>query len=164
MSDYEPADPRRFAAAHALLASHLEGEVANEPYIQTVEYEPSIPRWYVRFGCDGRDAATIYFDLHARSLHYEVYFLPAPHSNVQEVYDLLLRANHDAYSVAAAIGRDGEVYLVGRTLLEHLDIAELDRVIGSIYQFTERWFPRIAKLAFARNPTTKPNPGNQSPA
>jgi hypothetical protein len=32
----------------------------------------------VRFGCDGRDAATIYFDLHQRTLRYEVYFLPDP--------------------------------------------------------------------------------------
>ncbi len=149
-SDYQPADPAAFARAHALLSDHLEGEVAAEAYIQTVEYEPSIPRWYVRFGCDGRDAATIYFDLHARSLHYEVYFLPAPLHHVQEVYDLLLRANHDAYGIAAAIGRDGEVYLVGRTLLEHLDRAELDRIIGTIYQFTERWFPRIAALAFRK--------------
>ena len=46
--------------------------------MQTVEYDPELRRWYVRFGCDGRDAATIYFDLHQRTLRYEVYFLPDP--------------------------------------------------------------------------------------
>jgi len=66
------------AAQHAMIAAHLEGPVAREPWVQTVEYDPAIPRWYVRFGCDGRDAATIYFDLHQRTLRYEVYFIPDP--------------------------------------------------------------------------------------
>ena len=65
-------------AARTLVAAHLEGPVAAEPWVQTVEYDPELPRWYVRFGCDGRDAATIYFDLHQRTLRYEVYFLPDP--------------------------------------------------------------------------------------
>ncbi len=146
--EYTAADPKRFDAAHALLSEHLTNDVAHESYVQAVEYDATIPRWYVRFGCEGRDAATIYFDLHPRSLHFEVYFLPAPRHGVAEVYELLLRANHDAYAVAASIGRDGEVYLVGRRLLEHLDREELDRIIGSIYEFTERWFPLIARIAF----------------
>ena len=49
---------------------------ASEPSVQHVEYDPELRRWYVRFGCDGRDAATIYFDLHQRTLRYELYFLP----------------------------------------------------------------------------------------
>ena len=68
----------RERAAHALVAAHLEGPVAEQPFIQTVEYDPELRRWYVRFGCDGRDATTIYFDLHQRTLRYEVYFLPDP--------------------------------------------------------------------------------------
>ena len=74
-------EPALMQRAHELVAAHLEGPVAAEEYIQTVEYDPEIPRWYVRFGCDGRDATTIYFDLHQRSLHYEVYFLPLPPAN-----------------------------------------------------------------------------------
>ena len=64
--------------------------------MQTVEYDPAIPRWYVRFGCDGRDAATIYFDLHQRTLRYEVYFLPDPPANHEALYRFLLAAQpHD---------------------------------------------------------------------
>ena len=85
-------DPGVYAAAAALLASHLEGEVSREPWVQTVEYDAQIPRWYVRFGCDGRDAATIYFDLHQRTLRYEVYFLPDP------------PAHHEALPLAAPVG------------------------------------------------------------
>ncbi len=136
--------------APALIAAHLEGPVAAEEYIQTVEYDPELRRWYVRFGCEGRDAATIYFDLHQRSLHHEVYFLPDPHYRREEVYGLLLRANHQAYGTRASIASDGELYLTGRTLLEHLDTDELDRVIGAIYEYTERWFPIVVRLAFQK--------------
>ena len=144
-----------YDASYALLKTHLEGSGAAEDYIQTGEHDPTIPRWYVRFGCDGRDAATIYFDLHQRSLHYEVYFLPDPVSNRALVHELMLRANHGAYAIAASIARDGEIYLTGRTLLEHLDTEELDRIIGSIYEFTERWFPRVVALAFERSAQSK---------
>ena len=50
--------------------------------------------------------------------------------------------------VEVKIAPDGEIYLRGRRLLDHLDAAELDRLIGSVYVFTERWFPRVVKLAF----------------
>src|SRR3954469_804774 len=149
-SDSNTPDPQLYADAFALLREHLEGVVAHEPYIQTVEFDETIPRWYVRFGCDGRDAATIYFDLHQRSLHHEVYFLPDPHYRHEDVYRLLLRANHQAYGTRASIAPDGELYLTGRTLLEHLDADEIDRLIGSIYEYTERWFPMVARLAFQK--------------
>jgi hypothetical protein len=141
-------DPELHAAVTALLHEHLGTVVAAEEWVQHVEHDPSIPRWYVRFGCDGRDAATIYFDLHQRSLHYEVYFLPDPPKRRDEIHALLLRAGLSTYAVHPAIGVDGDVYLVGRTLLEHLDADELDRIIGAIYEFTERWFPTIVAMAF----------------
>src|SRR5215510_3599056 len=102
-------DPTFLQAQHDLIARHLEESVAPEPWVQTVEYDPEIPRWYVRFGCDGRDAATIYFDLHQRTLHHEVYFLPDPHYRHEDVYRLLLRANHQAYATRASIAPDGEI-------------------------------------------------------
>lgn len=144
-------DPALLAAATALLHDHLEGAVAAEPWVQAVEHDASIPRWYVRFGCEGRDAATIYFDLHQRSLHYEVYFLPAPPGDDHEpLYRALLGWNHTAYGARFSIGPDGDVYLTGRVLLEHLDRAELDRIIGSIYVLTERYFPTVVRLAYPR--------------
>ncbi len=113
MSDTAELDARE-RAAHALLASHLEGDVAAQPYVQTVEYDPEIPRWYVRFGCDGRDATTIYFDLHQRTLRYEVYFLPDPPRNQLELYRFLLERNHNLYGARFSIGPDGDLYLTGQ--------------------------------------------------
>ena len=85
-------------AARALIARHLEGSVAAEPFVQVVEYDPELRRWYVRFTCEGRDATTIYFDLHERTLRYEVYFLPEPPGNLLELYEFLLRRNQLSFT------------------------------------------------------------------
>ncbi|MCU1428112.1 MAG: putative bacterial sensory transduction regulator [Actinomycetia bacterium] len=149
MSD--PAlDPEFIAAKQAMIASHLEGTVAHEPWVQTVEFDASIPRWYVRFGCDGRDASTIYFDFHQRTLRYECYFLPDPPAHHDELYRYLLRRNHTTYAAHFSVGPDGDVYLVGRTLLEHLDEAELDRIIGSMYELVENYFQAVLRITFRR--------------
>src|SRR4051794_1962584 len=101
----DPApDPAVRAAAHALLAEHLEGVVAREPWVQTVEYDASIPRWYVRFGCEGRDAATIYFALHQRTLRSELYFVPDPPEHHEDLYRFLLQRNHSLYGARFSIG------------------------------------------------------------
>jgi hypothetical protein len=143
----------REQAAHELLAHHLEGPVAAEPYVQAVEYDPEIPRWYVRFGCDGRDATTIYFDLHQRTLRYEVYFLPDPPSQHLELYRFLLQRNHTLYGARFSIGPDGDVYLTGRVALEHLDERELDRIIGILYELVETWFQPVLRLAYHPPPS-----------
>jgi hypothetical protein len=139
-------------AAHELVSAHLEGPVADEPYIQHVEYDPELRRWYVRFGCDGRDATTIYFDLHDRTLRYEVYFLPVPPTNLLELYEFLLKRNHAMYGARFSLGPDGDIYLVGRVALEHLTVNELDRIIGVLYELTERWFQPVVRLAYGAPP------------
>jgi len=138
----------RVRMAHELLTAHLEGPVAAEPWIQTVEYDPELHRWYVRFGCDGRDATTIYFDLHQRTLRFEVYFLPDPPTNRLELYRFLLQHNHNLYGARFSIGPDGDIYLTGRVALEHLTVDELDRVIGVLYEIVERTFPSTIALAY----------------
>lgn len=149
--DEGPVDPALAEAAAMLLHRHLTDEVLPQEWVQAVEHDASIPRWYVRFGCEGRDAATIYFDLHQRSLHYELYFLPDPPANHEELYRFCLRANHGLYSARFSIGPDGDLYLTGRVLLEHLDAAELDRIIGVLYAVTERWFQPAVRVAFQKS-------------
>ena len=137
-------------AAHALIDAHLWGPVRQQPSVQHVEYDPELRRWYVRFGCDGRDAATIYFDLHQRTLRYEIYFLPSPEREDRraELNEWLLRRNHDLYAARFSLGRDGDVYLTGRVALEHLTEQELDRIIGVLFELTERWFQPAVAIAY----------------
>ncbi len=141
-------DADALAAAHDLIDRHLFGPIAE--LVQHVEYEPELRRWYVRFGCDGRDAATIYFDLHQRTLRYELYFLPAPPdaARTAALHGWLLRRNHGLYGVAFSLGPEGDVYLTGRLGIEHLSEAELDRIIGELYELTERWFQAAVTVAY----------------
>jgi hypothetical protein len=131
---------RDLGEVHALIDAHLWGPVREQPAVQHVEYDAELRRWYVRFGCDGRDAATIYFDLHERTLRYELYFMPDPPANQLELYRWLLRRNHTMYGARFSLGPDGDVYLVGRLALEHLTETELDRVIGVLFELVETWF------------------------
>jgi hypothetical protein len=141
-------------AAHALVDAHLWGPVREQPSVQHVEYDPELRRWYVRFGCDGRDAATIYFDLHQRTLRYELYFLPSPEDEARraELHEWLLRRNHDLYGARFSLGPDGDVYLTGRVALEHLTEQELDRLIGVLFELTERWFQAAVTIAYRPRP------------
>jgi hypothetical protein len=151
VTDDRPLDPEILRTKHDLIARHLEDDVAREAWVQTVEYDAEIPRWYVRFGCDGRDAATIYFDFHQRTLRYEVYFMPDPPAHHEELYRYLLARNHQMYGAQFSIGPDGDLYLVGRVLLEHLDVAELDRIIGVLYEAVERWFQPAIRMGFRKD-------------
>ena len=151
-------EPALVERAHELVAGHLEGSVAAEPYIQTVEFDPELHRWYVRFTCDGRDATTIYFDLHERTLRYEVYFLPLPPEHHLELYEFLLKRNHTMYGARFSLGPDSDVYLVGRVALEHLTVEELDRIIGVLYELTERWFQPVVQLAYGKRPLQADDP------
>ena len=121
----------------------------------------------MRFTCDGRDATTIYFDLHERTLRYEVYFLPTPEPGTDrsrrvsyaELYEFLLRRNHSMYGARFSLGPDGDIYLVGRVALEHLTVDELDRIIGVLYELTERWFQPVVQLAYGKRPLQTATPG-----
>jgi hypothetical protein len=138
-------------AAARLVADHLTGPVAKQPYVQHVEHDPEISRWYVRFTCEGRDASTIYFDLGQRSLRYELYFMPDPPKNHEELYRWLLRRNHHGlYAARFALGADNDIYVVGRVPYEHLTEEELDRVIGVLYDLVETWFQTAIKIGFGR--------------
>lgn len=137
------------------LHRHLGGPVAAQAWVQHVEHDPAIDRWYVRFGCEGRDAATIYFDLRQRSLYHELYFMPMPPRDDDgrldpELLEWLLRRNRELFTTHFAIGSDGDLYLVGRTPLGDLDEEHLDHLIGEIYATTEAWFQPAIRLAFRR--------------
>ncbi len=143
------------AEAAEFLHRQLEGPVADEEWVQHVEHDPELERWYVRFGCEGRDAATIYFDLRQRSLYYELYFLPMPPPDEDgnldpALLEWLLRRNRKLYTVHFAIGTGGDLYLVGRTPLEDLDEGHLDHVLGEIYEATETWFQPAITIAYRR--------------
>ncbi|MFZ4719555.1 MAG: YbjN domain-containing protein [Ilumatobacteraceae bacterium] len=111
--------------------------------------EHSEPRWYVRLKGEEKEHITIWFTLGQRTLRYEAYVLPAPPEHAAEVYELALRRNDKLVGAHFAIGVEDALFLRGELLLAVLNEAELDRVIGSLYQYVEQSFPALVRLAFA---------------
>jgi hypothetical protein len=110
--------------------------------------EPGERRWFIRVRGEAKDVFTIWLDLRQRTLRYETYLLPAPEEHVAEVYELALRRNHELYGVAFTIGEEDALFLRGHLPAEAVDDAELDRVLGSLYALTERFFRPLLGLAF----------------
>ena len=107
------------------------------------------PRWYVRLKGDEKEHITVWFTLGQRTLRYEAYVLPAPQENVSLVYETALRRNDKLVGAHFAIGVEDAVFLKGELPLVALNEAELDRIIGSLYSYTEAAFPVLLRLAFA---------------
>ncbi len=139
-------DPAVRAGAALVIEGHLDS-LAAEPWVQHVEYDPAQSRWYFRFGCDGRDSATIYFDLHERTLRYELYFLPAFDGDQSALHRWLLQKNQRLALVHFSMSADGDVYLRGRWPLEHLDPTAMENIVGGMYQATEELFGPALALA-----------------
>lgn len=107
------------------------------------------PRWYVRLKGEEKEHITVWFTLGQRTLRYEVYVLPSPHENVAVVYETALRRNEKLVGAHFAIGVEDALYLRGELPLAALNGPELDRILGSLYVYTEDAFPVLLRLAFA---------------
>jgi hypothetical protein len=92
---------------------------------------------------------TVWLTLGERTLHYETYFMPAPEDNVEACLTYLLRANRRLFAMRFAIGEEDAIYLVGQLPLSAIDEAELDRIVGSVYAYSEQYFRPAMTLGYA---------------
>ncbi|GDX32503.1 hypothetical protein LBMAG15_14380 [Actinomycetes bacterium] len=72
-----------------------------------------------------------------------------PDENHEDVYRWLLERNRRMYAVAFAIDHLGDIYLTGRLPLDSITAAELDRVFGSVLEYSDGAFNTILELGFA---------------
>ncbi|MFN0091467.1 MAG: YbjN domain-containing protein [Acidimicrobiales bacterium] len=134
----------------ARIDAWLAAEQAANPVIAAVDRGgPGERRWYVRMTGVEKDYITVWFTLGQRTLHYETYVLPAPEENREAFYEQLLRRNDKMFGAAFAIGAEDALYLVGQLPNQAIDEAELDRVLGSLYDYVERFFRPALRIGFA---------------
>ena len=60
-----------------------------------------------------------------------------------------LRRNEKLNGVAFAIGPEDALYLRGQIGVRHIDEAELDRIVGSLYEYSERFFRPAMHIGYA---------------
>lgn len=150
MTDYHL--PSSLEALEALISQWLEAFAAENPTLEAIDRgeagEPE-PRWYVRLRGTEKEHITIWLTLGQRTLRYEAYVLPAPQENVAAVHEMALRRNNQLVGAHFAIGDEDALFLRGEIPLAWLTEPELDRIVGSLYSYTEQAFPGLIRLAFA---------------
>lgn len=143
-------DDAELDEVEARIDAWAERQLRELEVVEAVEHgEPGERRWFIRVRGEAKDVFSIWLELRQRTLRYETYLLPAPEEQVAEVYELVLRQNHELYGVAFTIGEEDAVFLRGHLPSDAVTDAELDRVLGSLYSLTERWFRPLLQRSFA---------------
>lgn len=127
-----------------------EGGTSNIVAIDHAEPDPAFrARWYVRMKGESKDFITVWVTLGQRTLRYETYVMPAPEENVEVFNENLLRRNDALIGAHFSIGDEDAVFLRGDLPLSGLTQQELDRIIGSMYAYTEQAFRPLLYIGFA---------------
>jgi hypothetical protein len=147
----QPFDPGALAALDARISAWLADQLDSNPVVAAVErdLESGERRWFVRVRGEQKDVFTIWFHLRQRTLHYETYVMPAPEEQHAQLYEHLLRRNLKLYGAAFAIGDEDALFLVGQLANAHVDEDELDRILGSLYQWVEAFFRPAMRIGYA---------------
>lgn len=126
------------------------GAPSNIVAIDRAEPDPAFrARWYVRMKGESKDFITVWVTLGQRTLRYETYVMPAPEENVDVFNENLLRRNDLLIGAHFSIGDEDAVFLRGDLPLGGLTEPELDRIIGSMYAYTEQAFRPLLYIGFA---------------
>ena len=135
----------------ALIDAWAERQLEESPVVKAVDREPGgdVRRWYVRMAGDEKQTFTVWLTLREYTLHYESYFMPGPEENVEALWEYLLRLNMRLFGMRFGIGEEEAVYLVGQMPMRSVDEDELDRIVGSVYAYTEQWFRPCMRIGYA---------------
>ena len=82
------------------------------------------------------------------SLSINAFVIRKPDENQEVVHEWLLKKNATMYCVAFAINELGDIYLVGRLPFTSVTEQELDRVIGSVLQYSDSSFNPLLEIGF----------------
>ena len=83
------------------------------------------------------------------SLMVSAFVIRKPDENAADVHHWCMTKNASMYGVAYAINELGDIYLVGRLPLAAVTAAELDKIIGSVLQYSDSSFNLLLELGFA---------------
>ena len=141
--------PERLDVLDKIIESWLAEQLADNVCVAAVDRDTTTRRWFVRMTGEEKATFTLWLTLGQRTLQFETYVMPAPEENHAELYEHLLRRNVGLYGATFAIGEEDAVFLVGQLPLHALDDDELDRILGTMYEYTERFFRPALRIGYA---------------
>jgi len=83
------------------------------------------------------------------SLSINAFVIRKPDENEAAVHHWCMSKNAGMYGLAFAINELGDIYLVGRLPLAAVNPQELDRILGSVLQYSDSSFNPLLELGFA---------------
>ncbi|CAB4646459.1 unannotated protein [freshwater metagenome] len=83
------------------------------------------------------------------SLSINAFIIRKPDDNEAAVHSWCMTKNASMYGIAFAINELGDIFLVGRLPLFAVTDLELDRLIGSVLQYSDNSFNPLLELGFA---------------
>ena len=152
MSDvFSPSD---LAGLESQIDQWLAALQAENPAIEAIDRgdrsERDPLRWFVRLRGEQKEFTTVWLTLGQRTLRYETSVMPAPVDNIAQVYESALRRNERMIGAHFSIGAEDALFLRGELPLAAVTEAELDRIVGSMYDYVEQSFPALIRLGYAR--------------
>lgn len=83
------------------------------------------------------------------SLSINAFVIRKPDENEDQVHHWCMSKNASMYGLAFAINQLGDIYLVGRLPREAVNAQELDRILGSVLQYSDSSFNPLLEIGFA---------------
>jgi hypothetical protein len=143
-------DAEQLAALDQRIDGWLAELAAEHDHILAVDRtDDGAVRWYVRMRGDDKEFTTVWLTLGQRMLRYETYVMPAPEENDGALYEHLLRRNDGLVGAHFSIGIEDAVFLRGEMPLSQVSLAEIDRVLGTLYAHVEQCFQALLRIGFA---------------
>ena len=146
-----PSTPEELDDLERRIDAWLADQLDGNPAVAAVERdrESGERRWFVRLHGEQKDVFSVWFHLQQRNLHVETYLMPAPEENAGQLYEHLLRRNQRLDPFSFAIGDEDGIFLVTSIGNASIDEGELDRLLGSAYEYTELCFRPAMRIGFA---------------
>ncbi len=83
------------------------------------------------------------------SLSIDAFVIRKPDENEDQVHHWCMTKNAALYGLAFAIKQLGDICLVGRLPLDAVNEKELDRLLGSVLQYSDSAFNPLIEIGFA---------------
>jgi hypothetical protein len=147
----EPSTPDELDDLSASLDRWLAVHLEENPAVDQVARDTTTDerRWFVRMLGEQKQVFSVWIVLRQRNLHFECGLMPAPEENEAALYEHLLRRNAKLGGFAFTIGAEDGIYLVGELPNHGVTEAELDRMLGSVYEYVERCFRPAMRIGYA---------------
>jgi hypothetical protein len=84
----------------------------------------------------------------AHALEIQAFVLRKPEENREQLYGFLLQRNTRQYAVSWGIDGLGDIYLTGKLPLTAVTAEEIDRVLGSVLEYSDGLFNRLLEMGF----------------